>query len=304
VVGLINTGDLVLAEKTDPNSVVTYIVGSQTGYQTYGEFGDVLLYHPNGNPDATPIIHRAIVFLDYDSGGTWSIPTLATLPCSPASHPFYYVTENNGAGTCSVNDVTGTLNLYNIGWQSATVAVPLSAMGTSSGFVTMGDNNYVPGNPAQGEIDQTYGISALVQTGWVLGVARGMIPWFGSLKLVLDGNSHMVPSQSWGYMGLTVAAVILGAFGVHLLFRRREGSEDEPDEGSPKGGSWIARLLPGHHSEEPDDEEAPASRHKTVSKDELLRRAHAAKRGRPKPAVRRASTKKRAPPKPIDSSDL
>jgi signal peptidase I len=306
VVGLINTGDLVLAQKIDPSSVVTYVVGSQTGYKTYGEYGDVLLYHPYGTPDATPIIHRAIVYLEYIPGGSWSIPTLTSLPCSPFSHPYYYVMENNGEGTCDITDVTGTLTLYAVGWQSATVSIPLTAMGNYSGFVTMGDNNYVPGNPAQGEIDQTYGISTLVNPGWILGVARGMIPWFGSLKLLLDGSSRMVPSQSWGYMGITIAAIILGGLGIHLLFRRRDGTEDEPEEGSPKEGSWIARLLPGHHSDEPEGEEEapPPPRHKTVSKDELLRRAHATKRGRPKPAVRRAASKKRAPPKAINSEDL
>ncbi|MGD0250107.1 MAG: S26 family signal peptidase, partial [Thermoplasmata archaeon] len=63
--GLINTGDLVLAQKIDTSAIVPYVAGIPTGYSTYGEYGDVLLYHPNGG-GATPVIHRAIVFLSWN----------------------------------------------------------------------------------------------------------------------------------------------------------------------------------------------------------------------------------------------
>jgi signal peptidase len=303
-VGLINTGDLVLAQKIDPNSIVPYVVGMQTGYSTYGEYGDVILYHPFGETGVTPVIHRAIVFLTRNAGNTWSVPELSPLPCSISDHPYYFVTLPSGGGTCSWNDITGTLTLYGIGWQSATVQIPLGSMGSVSGFVTMGDNNYLPGGPgtaSQGEIDQTFGISDLVQTGWIVGVARGMIPWFGSLKLLLEGDSSMVPVQSWGYMGITFAAVILAGLGIHLLLRRRgEG----PSTGSEEGGSWIARLV---HRRKPEDEEGPPEparvRHRSVSKEELLRRAKAAKRGRPRPAVRRTSGRKRGSEE-TESEDL
>src|SRR5580700_5156813 len=55
-VGLINTGDLVLAQSIPFNNIVPYVEGEQTGYTTYGEYGDVLLYHPYGVTTTTPII--------------------------------------------------------------------------------------------------------------------------------------------------------------------------------------------------------------------------------------------------------
>ncbi|MCI4367628.1 MAG: S26 family signal peptidase, partial [Thermoplasmata archaeon] len=61
--GLINTGDLVLARQVPTSSIVPYIVGVQTGYSTYGEFGDVILYDPYGHTDVSPIIHRALLYL-------------------------------------------------------------------------------------------------------------------------------------------------------------------------------------------------------------------------------------------------
>ncbi|MGI0151930.1 MAG: hypothetical protein ACREC5_08345, partial [Thermoplasmata archaeon] len=232
-VGLINTGDMVLAQKIAPSSVVPYIVGQQTGYSTYGEFGDVLLYHPNGNDQATPVIHRALVYLEHQAGGTWTIPELSPLPCSTTAHPFYSVSSSPDG--CGTSGLSGTLILYGIGWQSVTVTIPLNSMGSTSGFVTMGDNNFIPGHPGTGEPDQTFGISALVQSGWILGVARGMIPWFGAAKLLLEGDASMVPSQSWGYMGGTLALVVLGGCGMHLLWRRRNQSREgeDPEEELP-----------------------------------------------------------------------
>ena len=80
--GLINTGDLVLAQKVQLSQITTYVVGVQTDYTTYGEFGDVLLYYPNGVV-GTPVIHRAIIYLVWNSNGTWSAPSLAWAELRP-----------------------------------------------------------------------------------------------------------------------------------------------------------------------------------------------------------------------------
>lgn len=295
VLGLINTGDLVLAEKVDPSSVTTYMVGLQTGYSTYGEYGDVLLYHPSDDTGVSPIIHRAIVFLVWNGDGTWSAPELAPLACTATSHPYYSVSSNPIG--CGATRFTGTLTLYHIGWQSVTVPIPLGGLGPYSGFVTMGDNNYLPGNPGTGEPDQTSGISVgLVQPGWILGVARGMIPWFGAIKLLLEGQASMVPVQSWQLMGITLAAVLLAALGLHLALRRHDEGEEEGDEVPTPGAErpgLLRRLL--HRSggdEDGSDEPAPATdrihRGRTVKKSKLLRNVKG-RGGRPRPSVRRSS---------------
>jgi signal peptidase len=298
--GLINTGDLVLAQKVDTSSVTPYMVGLQNGFSTYGEYGDVLLYHPNGDASVSPIIHRAILFLQHNPDDTWSVPDLTPLVCTLTSHPYYSISTTSDH--CGTNHIMGTLTLVHVGWQSVNVTIPLAAMGDQSGFVTMGDNNYIPGHPAQGEIDQSSGISALVQEGWIVGVARGMIPWFGAFKLLLSGQAGEVPPQSWQLMGLTIAAVLLGALGVHVALRAREearqrGPDDE--EAGPGGFRDRMRHLFRRRKED-DEEEDPSSeagsrnghrKVKPVSKEKILRRRHGSG-GRPRPAVRRNSSSK------------
>ncbi len=39
--------------------VVTYQAGAAAGYSEFGEYGDVIVYQPDGNGGETPIIHRA-----------------------------------------------------------------------------------------------------------------------------------------------------------------------------------------------------------------------------------------------------
>lgn len=68
----INTGDLVFVMEEhrfagdeavmyngESTGVVPYQVGKGTGYKSFGSYGDVVIYKPNGNGAATPIIHRA-----------------------------------------------------------------------------------------------------------------------------------------------------------------------------------------------------------------------------------------------------
>ncbi len=306
IVGLINTGDLVLAQKIPANQITDYVMGMKTGYSTYGEYGDVLLYHPNG-AGSTPIIHRAILYLVWNPAyGTYSAPELQGLPCG-ASPTAFYKTPGT-AGECGTTNLT-SLNLTHIGWKSVPVVIDLqsSMLGDHSGYLTMGDNNFdptgcVPSTVAcTGFPDQLPGgFSSLVEPGWIIGVARGMVPWFGAFKLLLDGNAGMVPPQSWEFAGLTIAGIILVAFGLHYALRaegiespirkreeEEEAEEEEDDrEGEPEGGGSRGRrilrsLTPWRHPDETDDEEAPPHSRSTAD------RSAAARRGRPRPQVRR-----------------
>ena len=312
-VGLINAGDLVLVKKVDPSSVIPYVVGEETGYSTYGEYGDVLLYHPNGNSQVTPVIHRAILYLVWNPGNdTYSAPSLAPLPCG-AGPGFRYSISGRPSGCGTTGLLTSiTLTLYDVGWEGASVTIPLGDLGHYSGFITMGDNNTIPGSPPQGEPDQTAGISGLVAGAWIVGVARGMVPWVGSLKLLVDGNAGRVPSQSWEFLALTIVAIVLAGFGLHYLFRvegiedprrleeekgnarRRPGEEDDADEweGSPKGSRWRAlRAWLAADPAEQDEAPPPARRkskprvHRPTSKPSTPSRS----RGRPRPTVRKSS---------------
>ena len=49
--------------------VVTAAIGSETGYGTYGGDGDVIVFEPDGNGNTTPIIHRAMFWVE--EGENW-----------------------------------------------------------------------------------------------------------------------------------------------------------------------------------------------------------------------------------------
>ncbi|HTT26584.1 MAG TPA: S26 family signal peptidase, partial [Thermoplasmata archaeon] len=266
--GLINTGDLVLARQVPTSSIVPYVVGLQTGYTTYGEFGDVILYHPDGNTNEAPIIHRTLLYLQYNANGTYSAPDLHGLLCGNGGNIVFSANSSGAHKGCSTIGMRGTLTLFGIGWQSVPVQIPLDPtyLGTHDGFVTMGDNNFDGG---LGATDQAGLLSKLVQPGWVIGVARGMIPWFGALKLAIDGNDTEVPAQSWQYMGITLVGLFLAALGLHL-FLRAEGVEDErrkraeaesapEEEASPKKprGRFRWRVWERDEGEEEPEDVPP-----------------------------------------------
>ncbi len=298
IVGLINTGDLVLAQRINASAVTTYIVGMTEGYRTYGEFGDVILYHPDGDTAVTPIIHRAILYLDYNPNGTYSAPSLRGLACGTEAGAVY-IASSEPTG-CGYLGLSGTLTLLGIGWMGATVAIDLSAgtLGAHSGFLTMGDNNYVPGSPARGLPDQPT-LSTLVEPGWIVGVARGMIPWFGAIKLLLDGDAGEVPSQSWEWLGLTVIGLLLAAMGVHYALkaegiedeRRKEEEEEAAEEEGPR---WRWRPLlrwrnPGEVEEDDQEKERAGQRGrpKPFRTKPATEKGGPKRGGRPRPAVRR-----------------
>ncbi|MGP8071852.1 MAG: S26 family signal peptidase [Thermoplasmata archaeon] len=323
IVGLINTGDLVLAQKIPTQNIQTYIDGMQTGYSTYGEFGDVLLYWPNG-AGSTPIIHRAILFLEYDPQvNGYNISSLTDAPCNATSHPVYSTTfTTNDCGTVGV---TGTLSLFHIGWMDGTFSLPLSpsVIGAHSGFITMGDNNTLCGSPGCPLLpDQGNGawLSQLVEPSWVIGAARGLLPWFGAFKLALEGRGSAVPSQSWEFLGLTIAGLILLGLGIHYALRaegiedprRREQEAEEEDEeeeaaeGPPisesRGRRILRSLRPWRSTDEEEDQgPSPSPRsHRTAPKP-----APGSRRGRPRPHVRRpAKSKAKKPAAGDDDEDL
>jgi signal peptidase I len=321
ILGLINTGDLVLAQKIPLDQITPYVVGMQTGYSTYGEYGDVVLYYPNG-ADTTPIIHRAILWLGWNpADDAYNATDLSGLPCGLAKNAAY----NTSAPPSECSDLTdlkGTLTLYHIGWRSATVTLDLSSsiLGAHSGFVTMGDNNYntpcTPGVNCVGLPDQNIGRSTLVAPTWIVGVARGMLPWFGALKLLLEGNAGYVPPQSWQFLGLTIAGLILLAFGIHYALRaegvedpRRRAEEEAEDEEAdeeparPPGRArrFLHGLRPWGRDEEDDEPDAtPRVRSRPKPSTGARRTSH--RGGRPRPRVQRA--KKHRPPADDSDEDL
>ncbi|MEM0503134.1 MAG: S26 family signal peptidase [Archaeoglobaceae archaeon] len=63
-------GDVVFLMHPDRVGIVTWEEGKQSGYKSFGDYGDVIVYYPNGN--GKPVIHRAIAFVNEGE----RIPTL------------------------------------------------------------------------------------------------------------------------------------------------------------------------------------------------------------------------------------
>jgi signal peptidase len=60
----IHKGDIVLIKSPERMGVVPHEDAILTNYSQFDGYGDVIVYMPNGNADTTPIIHRAIEWVD------------------------------------------------------------------------------------------------------------------------------------------------------------------------------------------------------------------------------------------------
>lgn len=60
----IQIGDFIFVESADRTKIITYNEGKEIGYSTFDEYGDVILYKPRGREGVTPIIHRAMYYVE------------------------------------------------------------------------------------------------------------------------------------------------------------------------------------------------------------------------------------------------
>ncbi|MCX8173539.1 MAG: S26 family signal peptidase [Thermoplasmata archaeon] len=219
-IGVIDTGDMVIVKKLGSGGeITTYIQGKISGYSTYGAYGDVIVYRKNGHDDATPVIHRVVLFLRYNSSSNaFDIPELN----SPSLVP------NKDWGIVGTSPrwyaVTGKLWIADYGHAKINLTINLGGILSNvasrhDGYITLGDNN-------RGAVDQTNLLyrDELVQPvkfEWIVGVARGELPWFGALKLLFTGNAQYVPANSWLYLQISIALIILVPFLVDYWLEKR-----------------------------------------------------------------------------------
>ena len=57
-------GDVVLLVSPERTNIITWEEGKKIGYKSFGNYGDVIVYYPNGNKGTTPIIHRAMFWIE------------------------------------------------------------------------------------------------------------------------------------------------------------------------------------------------------------------------------------------------
>lgn len=231
-IGVIDTGDLTLVRTLDKaGSPVTWVEGRESGYRTYSEFGDVVIYHKNGQTQTTPIIHRAIVRIVYDPGtGGFDVPSLDLQDVTDSFVIEDFHSYHNGrleTITLTINVETILKNFDNAGLEP------------HGGIITKGDHNR--------EVDQYSlpawtdpgpappGLSRLVEPveeGWIVGMARGEIPWFGLIKLWAKGQTvnHPAPLNSGPDLVLSVVLLLVAPFlaeSVVIEYKRLHPKEDE-----------------------------------------------------------------------------
>ena len=282
-IGTIDTGDMVILKRVSGDSEIrTYLESLADGYQTYGEYGDIVIYKPNGLDSLTPIIHRALFRVEYNStGGGYDIPVLGEIPAS-----MWNVT---GEPKDWHNLKTGIITLTGIGYNKVTVSLNIGTLlhvfGPSSippykdttpfsGLITLGDNN-------RGQVDQMAGISwTPVKAEWISGVARGELPWFGLLKLWITGPEPdgPVPENSKTSLFVSLGLLIGGPIAIDITSMILERKGKHP-------GVWLkSKLGLGRKSDMPTEETEPDAKELQKQK---------AKKERDKNPAKQQSTKKK-----------
>lgn len=209
-IGTIDTGDLVLVRKvTKVSEVKTYMDGVVSGHRTYGDYGDVVIYKPGGTDSRTPIIHRAILYLEYDSANN----CYRSLSLRDAPSEKWTTTDPDDTW----DSLTSTLRIFHVGWDDLTVSVDIGSMLSShrSGFITKGDHNT--------HTDQMFASSGPVDITWVVGKARGEIPWFGLLKLwMTDSLGSVAPENSVRNLWISMIIIVITPVMIDIGLTYRE----------------------------------------------------------------------------------
>jgi signal peptidase len=97
----IQIGDIIFVESIDRTEIITYETGKKTGYESFDNYGDVILYRPYGREDVTPIIHRAMYYVEKEE------PMWAVGPHAPHAG---YITKGDNIKTNPAYDQQGSIS--------------------------------------------------------------------------------------------------------------------------------------------------------------------------------------------------
>lgn len=248
-IGIIDTGDMVLVKYSpDIDDVVTYALGETTGHRTYGEYGDVIIYRPDGSYNQTPIIHRAIVWLELNESQVHTFP----------SGDYDYANCAFDAPVLGIFGESIQIIMPDYGFKERDVIINVEGIienfervGSEphSGYITMGDGN----SPIYDQKPSGY---LLVKPEWVVGKAFGELPWFGLIKLTITGELNWgdAPPNSWTNLIISII-IILGIplfidFGLPRLKRKKDGNGEDADGGGSDDTSPGAEAQEGPGKEE------------------------------------------------------
>jgi len=253
--GVIDTGDLVFVKKLgEDESPVTYVEGVKSGYRSYSSYGDVIIFRPNGNESRTAIIHRAVIWIEFNSttynnetrlGGGYDIPSLGLRNVMDDFTIENYEWPRRIGGGDRVVKVATILYKFRV-----------NGLEPHSGFLTKGDDN--------DDIDQTSSFGGTepawiqpVKKEWIIGKSVGELPWFGIIKLKLEGNgdNSIHPNSErnlWIALIVIVASPFVIDFVIHLIAKNIKRDEEKEDGSEEKEGREKA---PGRKRDYVDLEE-------------------------------------------------
>jgi signal peptidase len=236
-----NIGDLVVVvEKDRFGELQTWDTGTVSGYKTFGDYGDVIIYRPNGVTDMWasvgllplsaqhPIIHRAMTWTD--AGGP--VPTYINIyrgEVTPTGYlPLHVVGEtaggfqilSTGTGTPAANYTPGQRDLVMRNVSGENYVLPADeivenagyilksgTIAAHGGYITKGDNNAASD---QGSLSfGGLGTIEPVAEEWVVGKALFTVPYIGLLPL---------------HIGEVILAVILLMMLYEIYLRRKEAA--------------------------------------------------------------------------------
>ena len=188
--GIIDTGDLVIVKQAEKKDIVTYLGGKKTDYKKYGDYGDVIVYYKNGietynGQPVTPVIHRAMAWVEVvdKENGTYYIPEIDT---------YFY----------------GKIELAEIGLGGGASIKHLQ----TSGYITKGDSTGHPHPDQLTHYDITGASVQPVDPDWIVGMAKGELPWFGLIKLRVTqpDNYYEAPPECRSMLWISMFVVLAG----------------------------------------------------------------------------------------------
>ncbi len=97
----IQIGDIIFVESINRTNITTYENGKGSGYTSFGDYGDVILYKPYGREGVTPIIHRARYYVEAGEP-MW--------PGGPAAPHAGYITKGDNLKTNPSYDQQGSIS--------------------------------------------------------------------------------------------------------------------------------------------------------------------------------------------------
>lgn len=209
-IGIIDTGDVVIVENKDRSDIQSYIESTASGYSTFGDFGSVIIY--NRDSASNPVIHRAILWLDYDpSTDTWNAPSLDNY-----NGNWYW--EYMGVRHTETTGIRGILHFDDITQSHKSPSIDLDRLNIEdkkSGYLTMGDNT------RNTTFDQgTSIVSHMIGVEDIRSVPIAEIPWIGTIKLLFKNESKLecvtnsIPSLAMLFLILIASFSVSDMFGI------------------------------------------------------------------------------------------